>query len=136
MVFSKIFFLLNVWQLKNLVLKNGVDTSNIFRILGKLFSVFGLSWVCFCSYSQSLFCKWNSTKTWALKIYILTCDLVSETCLKHKYGNFPLWKSFDLSLQKQPSRGVLSKSCSENMQQIYRKTPTPKCDFNKVAKQL
>ena len=37
--------------------------------------------------------------------------------------------------QKQPSRGVLRKRCSENMQQIYRRTPMPKCDFNKVAKQ-
>ena len=35
--------------------------------------------------------------------------------------------------QKQPSRGVLRKSCSENMPQIYRRTPMPKCDFNKVA---
>ena len=37
------------------------------------------------------------------------------------------------SVQKQPSRGVLIKSFSENMQQIYRKTPMPKCDFNKGA---
>ena len=37
--------------------------------------------------------------------------------------------------QKQPSRGVLGKRCSENMQQIYRRTPMPKYDFNKVAKQ-
>ena len=35
--------------------------------------------------------------------------------------------------QKQPPRGVLRKRCSENMQQIYRRTPKPKCDFNKVA---
>ena len=35
--------------------------------------------------------------------------------------------------QKQPSRGVLNKRCSENMQQIYRRTPMPKCNFNKVA---
>ena len=41
-----------------------------------------------------------------------------------------------LSLQKQPSRGVLKKKCSENIQQIYRRTPMPKCDLNKVAKQL
>ena len=39
------------------------------------------------------------------------------------------------SIQKQPSRGVPSKICSENMQQIYRKTPFVKCDFNNVAKQ-
>ena len=39
-------------------------------------------------------------------------------------------------VQKQPLRGVLRKRCSENMQQIYRGTPMPKCDFNKVALQL
>ena len=32
--------------------------------------------------------------------------------------------------------GVPRKRCSENMQQIYRRTPSPKCDFNKVAMQL
>ena len=35
--------------------------------------------------------------------------------------------------QKQPSKGVLKKRCYENMQQICRRTPMPKCDFNKVA---
>ena len=38
-------------------------------------------------------------------------------------------------LQKQPSRG-LKKRCSENMQQIYRRTPMLTCDFNKVPKQI
>ena len=37
---------------------------------------------------------------------------------------------------KQPFRGVLKKMCSENMQQIYTRTPMPKYHFNKVAKQL
>ena len=37
---------------------------------------------------------------------------------------------------KQPLRGVLEKRCSKNMQQIYRRTPMPKRDFNKVALQL
>ena len=31
---------------------------------------------------------------------------------------------------------VLTKRCFENMQQIYRRTPMPKCDFNKVALRL
>ena len=35
-----------------------------------------------------------------------------------------------------PPKGVLRKRCSENVQQIYRITPMPKCDFNKVAWQL
>ena len=33
--------------------------------------------------------------------------------------------------QKLPSRGVLKKRCSENMQQIYGRTPMPECDFNR-----
>ena len=35
--------------------------------------------------------------------------------------------------QKQLSRGVLKKKCSENMKQIYRRTSMPKCDFKKIA---
>ena len=35
--------------------------------------------------------------------------------------------------RKQPLRGVPRKRCSENMQQICRRTPMPKCYFNKVA---
>ena len=39
----------------------------------------------------------------------------------------------DLGIQqKQPSRGVLRKRFSENMQQIYRRTPMSKCEFNKL----
>ena len=38
--------------------------------------------------------------------------------------------------QNQPSKGALRKSCSENMQQICRRTPMPKCDFSKVTLQL
>ena len=38
--------------------------------------------------------------------------------------------------QKQPPRGLPRKRCSEKMQQSCRRTPMPKCDFNKVAKQL
>ena len=33
-------------------------------------------------------------------------------------------------MQKPPFRGVLRKRCSENMQQIYKRTPMPKCDFS------
>ena len=43
---------------------------------------------------------------------------------------------WSMIFQTQPTRGDLKKSCSENMQQIYRRTPMPECDFNKVGKQL
>ena len=45
-----------------------------------------------------------------------------------RYG---CWKL--IKIQKQPFRVVSKKRCSENMQHIYRRTPKPKCDFNKVA---
>ena len=32
-------------------------------------------------------------------------------------------------LQNRPSRGVLRKKCSENMQQIYKRTLMPKCGY-------
>ena len=41
-----------------------------------------------------------------------------------------------MMMQKQPSRAVLKKRCSENMQQTYRITPMQKCDFNKSVKRL
>ena len=50
----------------------------------------------------------------------------------HKH---PRWRVL-YNVQKQPPRCVLNKRCSGNMQQIYRRTPMPKCDFNKVALQL
>ena len=40
--------------------------------------------------------------------------------------------SLKSATEKQPPRGILKKRCSENMQQIYRRTPMLKCDFNKA----
>ena len=58
-----------------------------------------------------------------------------------KYVNFLTSKKISFlsvmcNVQKQPPSGVLRKRCSENMKQICRRTPMPKCDFSKVAKQL
>ena len=39
-------------------------------------------------------------------------------------------------LQKQPPTGVFKKRCYKNMQQLYRRTPLSRCDFNRVALQL
>ena len=47
-----------------------------------------------------------------------------------------LYSVKDSNIRKQPPEGVPRKRCSENMQQIYRRTPMPKCDFNKAALQL
>ena len=38
------------------------------------------------------------------------------------------WVNNFCDIEKQPFRGVFSKTCSENMLQIYRRTPMAKCD--------
>ena len=38
-----------------------------------------------------------------------------------------------LSFQKQPFKGVLRKTCSENIQEIYRRTHMQKCNFRTLA---
>ena len=57
-------------------------------------------------------------------------QILNEVCRK-----FTMARSCE-NIQKHPSSGVLKKSCSENMHQIYRGTPMSKCWFNKVAMQL
>ena len=50
--------------------------------------------------------------------------------------NILLCKKRNEMVHKQTSRGVLSKRCSENMRQIYRRTPMPKCVFNFIENPL
>ena len=45
--------------------------------------------------------------------------------IKDLYGSEGIQK-------KQPYSVVLRKTCSENMQQIYRRTPMSECEFNKL----
>ena len=56
--------------------------------------------------------------------------------LSSKKFTFSIWSRKLLPIHKQPFRGVLSKRCSENIHQIYKRIPILKCDFHKVAKQL
>ena len=60
------------------------------------------------------------------------CILSNENRMSYCLENFYAVLLF----QKQPSRSLLKKRCSENIQQIYGRTPMPKCDFNKVALRL
>ena len=55
-------------------------------------------------------------------------------CVQTEYGEIrSVIRNGEKYGPERPYRGVLRKRCSENMQQMYRRTPMPKCDFNKVA---
>ena len=69
--------------------------------------------------------------TWISRWVKVTYKTVTNKSIQKNY--FPV---FTLVRQKHPSKGVLRKRCSENMQQIFRRAPMPRWDFNKVAKQL
>ena len=58
----------------------------------------------------------------------------SEPSMNHKFTEFSQKKPFKV-LPEPAVRGVPRKKCSENMQQIYRRTSMPKYDFSKVSKQ-
>ena len=60
-----------------------------------------------------------------LKVYLNSCTVLRLLIVYFKH-RVP-------EKQKQPSRGVHRKRCSENIQQIYGRVPVPECDFNKVA---
>ena len=58
----------------------------------------------------------------------------NSTKVRLSYFNIPVPLKGAEIIQKPRFRGVLRKRCSENMQQIYRRTYMPKCDFNNIAK--
>ena len=70
------------------------------------------------------------------------CENNTSKFLIQKFSNIRITRTlFSINYnickyQKQPATDVPRKRCSEIMQQICRRTPMPKCDFNKVAKQL
>ena len=60
---------------------------------------------------------------------VLDILMISETKVNDSFPEAQFYT------QKQPPSGVLRKRCFGNMQQVYRRTHMPKCNFNKVAKQ-
>ena len=76
-----------------------------------------------CSYSYVLMIK-------ICIIILILQDNLFELIMRESIFLY----SYIYNIHKQPLRGVPRKRCSENMQQIYRRIPMLKCDFNKVAK--
>ena len=62
-------------------------------------------------------------------------DFIVDYNKNYKFSYYKVVLIVDL-YQKYSPRCVPKKRCSENMQQIYRRTPMPKYSFNKVALQL
>ena len=67
-----------------------------------------------------------------ITIMLCPCTVITFSVSK-SLSNFSV-SSARSNYQKQPHRDVPRKRRSENMQQIHRRTPMPKCNFNKVAK--
>ena len=70
-----------------------------------------------------------SDRSWSLK----ELGIISRKVLQNEARPLYLIK---FKWSETAAQGCLRKRCSENMQQIYWRTPMPKDDFNKVALQL
>ena len=72
-------------------------------------------------------------------VYVLPCYYITANSTldaDHLSSGIILVKLTIVTKNKQPSASALKKRCSENMQQIYRRTLMLKCDFNKFAMQI
>ena len=102
-----------------------------------------LPWLFFVYVNKPFFCvskcfsfvnkpsfNWKQTFfKWEQNFYIYENFLINSVSLCYCLNNKSIF-------QKHPPRGVPRKRCSEYIQEIYRRTPMPKCDFNKVALQF
>ena len=68
-----------------------------------------------------------------LVFYFLRKSWNFNVILVEFFMEFLCMAGHQLKKQKQPSRSVLRKRYSENIQQIYRRTHVLNCDLNKVA---
>ena len=81
---------------------------------------------------------WRALFSWNSRFEIRRVAILQTKCptqKKHHYF-YDLWRFYPedfiktlSNIYKQTPRGVLKKRCSENMLQIYRRTPMQKCDF-------
>ena len=92
---------------------------------------------CWCVITNPIFCDVCAEQGANFQLTVALCGHTSGflnlTSLMITFSKL----QFSIVLgQKQPFRGILRKKCSENMHQIYRRTPNAKWGFNKCANQL
>ena len=92
-------------------------------------------WTYCPQWSSLLILNWQGAIYWLFKLHLV---LTRKIYRLFSCGLFQTlkWLWSDNRGQKQPSRVVLRKTWSENVLPIYMRTPTPKCDLNKIALQL
>ena len=76
---------------------------------------------------------WSSHQRCSIGKVVLKISLNSQENTCSRVSFLIKLQAWGFYFQKQSSRSVFKKRCSENKQQIYRRTPIPKFDFNKVA---
>ena len=116
--------------------KYGINSSFGFR-LGIFQSVFETKDYNYCASTAIISQCYTFHRRQKLKIRNIMWMNPRNSDTKLRLKQMYLWKFLSNNFlnnekQNQPSRGVLEKRCSENMKQINRRTPMPKCNFNKV----
>ena len=102
-----------------------------------------------CSITITIICTWNilldsSNAGCKGEIFsLVVMETITENLVIDSYickfimsKYYLIFSDAYIQTQRQPPKYVFKKKCSKNMQQTSGRTPMPKCDFNKVAKQL
>ena len=85
----------------------------------------------FCHLSYSVKYQVTHIMVFLKESSLLLCFILLIKLL-HELSDCILGENYS-DFQKEPSKGVLRKKCSRNMQQIYRRTRMSKCDFSKFV---
>ena len=99
-----------------------------------------LVWLCFLQYPYATKCFQRFQILW-WRTYVDSnperrSSILDDSASKKNHCRKLHMLISNSTSQMQPSTRVFRKSCFGNMRQIYRRTPMPKCDFNKVVLQL
>ena len=85
---------------------------------------------------ENIFRKLKTSISFYKNLHDITCNGKENHFIKLIISGTLRTRNLENIDQKQPSRGVHREIFSENIQQLYRRTPMSKWDFNKVALQL
>ena len=102
------------------------------------------SWLRYIAHWKHQNHVWDLCKFDKSRVFIVNVELISHIVLvfllltlNHVNASWPVYYKRVSNRQNQPFRGILRKRCSENMQQIYRRTAARRCAISiKLQNQL
>ena len=110
-------------------------------VYGRIIIGFSITITIVCTWnilldSSNAGCKGEIFSLAVIEAFTENLVIDSYVCKFIMNKSYLVFSDANIQTQKQPPKCVFKKRCSENTGLISKRTSMPKCDFNKVAKQL